>query len=262
MTTFNLLQGDCLEMMKSLPDQSVDLILTDPPYGTTACSWDAVVPLEPMWAQLKRILKPHRAVVMTASQPFTSTLVMSNIEWFKYCLIWEKTRATGHVHAKNKPMKRHEDVVVFSSGTTVHASQSSSRMTYNPQGLVPMPEGSVRNRYDKGSDSVMSARPSHKDVTPYEFTGYPDSILKFANPNNNSLHPTQKPVPLMEYLIRTYSNEGETVLDFTMGSGTTGVAAGNTDRSFIGIELTENYFRIAKERIEEAYNRPLERFFT
>lgn len=249
-----LMLGDCLERMKEIPDGSVDLVLTDPPYGTTACKWDAVIPFEPMWAQVRRVLKPNGAAVFTASQPFTSALVMSNPGWFKYCLVWEKTRATGHVHAKNKPMKKHEDVLVFSSGTTVHASQSATRMTYNPQGLTFAPY--VHKRPSAGSTgggSTVAPRKSHKKERLVEFTGYPTSILPIASEHNvgsGAFHPTQKPVALMEYLIRTYSNEGETVLDFTMGSGTTGVACVNTGRKFIGIERDENYFQVAKERIE------------
>jgi site-specific DNA-methyltransferase (adenine-specific) len=204
-----------------------------------------------MWVQIFRILNKNRAVVFTASQPFTSALVMSRVSDFKYSWVWKKTRPTGHVHAKNKPMKKHEDVLVFSEGTTVHKTQSATRMEYYPQGLKRTPEGTVRKRTDKGSDSVMSARPSHRE-TARDWTGFPDSILEFPNPNTNSLHPTQKPVDLMEYLIRTYTRFGETVLDFTMGSGTTGVAAMNTGRNFIGIERGPEYFEIAEKRIEDA----------
>ena len=247
--SFKLMLGDCLERMKEIPDGSVDLVLTDPPYGTTACKWDAVIPFEPMWKEVKRVLKPNGAAVFTASQPFTSALVMSNVQWHKYCLVWEKTRATGHVHAKNKPMKKHEDIVVFSSGTTVHSSQSDTRMTYNPQGLVRKEKPTVR-KAGGASEAVMGSRPSHKD-TVQEFEGYPTSILCSAS-EGATVHPTQKPVALMEYLIRTYTNEGETVLDFTMGSGTTGVACANTGRKFIGIERDEDYFQIAQRRIDDA----------
>ena len=245
----DLRNGDCLELMRDIPDGSVDMVLADPPYGTTACKWDSVIPFEPMWEQLKRITKKNGAIVMTASQPFTSALVMSNVKMFKYCWVWEKTRPTGHVHAKNKPMKKHEDVVVFSSGTTVHASQSATRMTYNPQGLVRKEKPTIR-KAGGSSDVMMGARPSHRDVT-QEFEGYPHSILRVSS-EGKTIHPTQKPVALMEYLIKTYTNEGETVLDFTMGSGTTGVACVNTGRSFIGIELDETYFNIAKDRINAA----------
>lgn len=250
----NLMHGDCLELMKEIPDGSVDMVLTDPPYGTTACKWDRVIPFEPMWDNVRRVLKSNGTAVFTASQPFTSALVMSNTAWFKYCLVWEKTRATGHIHAKNKPMKKHEDILVFSSGTTVHASQSANRMTYNPQGLTFAPY--VHKRPSAGSSgggSTISPRKSHKKERLVEYTGYPTSIIPIASEHNvgsGAFHPTQKPVALMEYLIRTYTNEGETVLDFTMGSGTTGVAAQNLDRSFIGIELDETYFNIAKERID------------
>lgn len=245
----DLFHGDCLQVMKDIPDGSVDMVLTDPPYGTTACNWDGVIPFELMWEQLKRVTKKNGAIVMTASQPFTSALVMSNAKMFKYCWVWEKSRPTGHVHAKNKPMKKHEDVLVFSAGTTVHASQSESRMTYNPQGLLRKSVPTIR-KAGGSSDSVMSARASHRD-TIQEFEGYPNSIMQFAS-EGNTVHPTQKPVVLMEYLIKTYSNEGETVLDFTMGSGTTGVAAKNINRNFIGIELDDKYFQIAKNRIESA----------
>lgn len=238
--------GDCLERMAEIADGSVDLVLCDPPYGTTACSWDAVIPFEPMWRAIRRVLKPRGAAVFTASQPFTSALVMSNTDWFKYCLVWQKTRATGHVHAKNKPMKKHEDVLVFSPGTTVHASQSQTRMTYNPQGLVRKETPTIR-KAGGASNSVMSVRPSHRDVL-QEFTGFPDTIVEVAS-EGATVHPTQKPVALMEYLIRTYTNDGETVLDFTMGSGTTGVACANTGRHFIGIERDPDYFQIAKDRI-------------
>jgi site-specific DNA-methyltransferase (adenine-specific) len=243
----DLMQGDCLELMATIPDGSVDMVLTDPPYGTTACKWDSVIPFETMWEQLKRVTKRNGAIVMTASQPFTSALVMSNVKMFKYCWVWEKSRPTGHVHARNKPMKKHEDVVVFSGGTTVHVSQSLNRMTYNPQGVRQKKRATVR-KAGGASDSVMSARPSHQDVLQTQ-EGFPHSLLCIAS-EGKTVHPTQKPVALMEYLIKTYTNEGETVLDFTMGSGTTGVAAKKLNRSFIGIELDENYFSIAKERID------------
>lgn len=247
--TIDLMLGDCLDMMGEIEDGSVDMVLCDPPYGTTACAWDSVIPLPEMWASLRRILRPNGTAVFTASQPFTSALAVSNLEWFKYCLVWEKSRATGHVHAKNKPMKRHEDVLVFSSGTTVHASQSVSRMTYNPQGLIRKVKPTVR-KAGGVSDAVMGSRPSHKDVL-QEYENYPDSILRVPS-EGNTVHPTQKPVALMDYLIRTYTNEGEVVLDFTMGSGTTGVAAMQSGRRFIGIEKDPGYFDIAEARIMAA----------
>lgn len=253
----NLMHGDCLEEIKNIPDGSVDMVLTDPPYGTTACKWDSVIPFESMWEQLKRITKPNGAIVMTGSQPFTSSLIMSNVEMFKYCWVWEKSRPTGHVHSKNKPMKKHEDIVVFSTGTTVHATQSKTRMCYNPQNLISKVVPHIRkNSAEAATGAGFGARPSHRN-TVQEFGNYPASILEIAS-EGKTVHPTQKPVALMKYLINTYSNEGETILDFTMGSGTTGVACINTNRNFIGIELDEQYFKIAKERIEGA--NPLNQF--
>ena len=249
MVDIKLIQGDCLEKMKDIPDGSVDMVMCDLPYGTTACSWDSVIPFEELWCNYRRVIKPAGAIVLTASQPFTSALTMSAIDIFKYSLVWKKSRATGHVHAKNKPMKKHEDVLVFSPGTTVHASQSRNRMTYNPQGLIRKETPTVR-KSGGSSDAIMSFRPSHRDVI-QEYTNYPDSMLYFAS-EGKTVHPTQKPVALMEYLIRTYTNEGETVLDNCMGSGTTGVACVNTNRNFIGIELDEGYFKIAQDRINQA----------
>lgn len=240
-----LINGDCLEKMKDIPTDSVDMVLVDPPYGTTSCRWDSIIDLEAMWEQLKRIVKPTGAIVMTASQPFTTTLISSNMDMFKYCWVWDKQSATGFVHSKNKPMKQHEDIVVFSSGTTVHKGQSKIRMTYNPQGLI---EINKKRKRTVTSDVSMSARPSHKDEFISTHTNYPQTILQYKR--DKGLHPTQKPVALMEYLIVTYTEEGETVMDFTMGSGSTGVAALNTNRSFIGIEMDDYYFQIAKARID------------
>ena len=224
-----LMQGDCLEQMKSIPDGSVDMVLTDPPYGTTACKWDSVIPFEPMWAHLKRITKKNGAIVMTASQPFTSALVMSDVKMFKYCWVWEKTKPTGFLNAKKQPLRQTEDVAVF----------YKDQCKYNPQGISETDRMVSRTNRGNYGDCSKTTRQT--------VTGYPRNILKF--PSHDGLHPTQKPVALMEYLIKTYTNEGETVLDFTMGSGTTGVAAKNLNRSFIGIELDETYFNIAEERI-------------
>ena len=232
-----LIQGNCLEVMKDIPDGSVDMVLTDPPYGTTACKWDSVIPFEPMWEQLKRVTKRNGAIVLTASQPFTSALVMSNVKMFKYCWVWEKTIFSNFALVKKQPAKKHEDVVVF----------YKAQPAYNPQ----MEEGEpytdkVRSR----TMGIISDAVPLKKAINNKGTRYPSSVQKFSNGNNGTVHPTQKPVALMEYLIKTYTNEGETVLDFTMGSGTTGVACKNLDRNFIGIELDEGYFNIAKERIE------------
>jgi site-specific DNA-methyltransferase (adenine-specific) len=229
-----LMLGDCLERMKEIPDGSVDAVICDPPYQVTACKWDTIIPLEPMWEQLKRIIKPNGAIVMTASQPFTTTLIASNMKMFKYCWVWEKTAATGHLNAKRMPMKNAEDVLVF----------YSKQPTYNPQGLKPL--GKVVRR---GSNGGCYGKSGNENLQ--EFTNYPRTIQKFAS-EGKTVHSTQKPVALMEYLIRTYTNEGETVLDFAFGSGTTGVAAKNLNRSFVGIEMDENYFEIAKKRIEKA----------
>jgi DNA modification methylase len=234
-----LLLGDCLERMKEIPDGSVDMILTDPPYGTTACKWDSIIPLEPMWEQLKRIIKPNGAIVMTASQPFTSVLTCSSLPMFKYSLIWEKTTATGHLNAKKMFMRAHEDILVF----------YKKPPTYNAQ----MTHGHKRktaNNVDRGK-LQSDVYGSEKGITSYSSTSrYPRSVIKTSTDKQRSkLHPTQTPVALMEYLIKTYTNEGETVLDFACGSGSTGVAAKNLNRDFIGIELDEGYFNIAKERI-------------
>lgn len=234
--------GDCLERMKEIPDGSVDLVLTDPPYGTTACKWDTVIPFEPMWTQVRRVLKPNGAAVFTASQPFTSALVMSNALEFRYGWVWDKRRPSNPMLAKKQCLKVHEDVCVF----------YEKLGTYNPQGVVETdgkPRGGV-----KPSRTKLGFGQGIKQDYQQTHTGYPKSILTCGTDNTKNVHPTQKPVALMEYLIRTYTNEGETVLDFTMGSGTTGVACINTERSFIGIERDENYFKIAGERIKEAMN--------
>ena len=243
-----LMKGDCLERMKEIQSGSVDMILADVPYGTTACPWDSVIPLEPMWEQLKRIIKPNGAIVMTAAQPFTTTLIASNMKMFKYCWVWEKNRPTGSQHARNRPMSKHEDIVVFSAAPMGHASQlKDKRMIYNPQGVVAT--GRQRTVKAKGfHGNHIGARPNQVGVKYDVFTGFPQTVLAFAKEEDH-LHPTQKPVALLEYMIKTYTNEGETVLDFTAGSGSTGVACANTDRKFIGIELDDNYFEIAKSRI-------------
>ncbi len=227
-----LLQGDCLEVMKDIPDGSIDMVLTDPPYGTTACKWDSVIPFEPMWEQLKRVTKKNGAIVLMAAQPFTSALIMSNAKMFKYCWVWEKSKPTGFLNAKRQPLRQTEDVAVFFTGQS----------PYYPQGLTEVDR--VVSRTNRGNYGSCSK------TTKQTQTGYPRNVLKFRSACGQ--HPTQKPVALMEYLIKTYTNEGETVLDFTMGSGTTGVACVNTGRDFIGIELDETYFGIAQDRIKEA----------
>ena len=236
-----LMLGDCLERMKEIPDGSVYMILTDPPYGTTACKWDSIIDLDLMWEQLKRIIKPNGAIVMTASQPFTSKLISSNYKMFKYCWVWEKSKATGHLNAKKRPLVKHEDIVVF----------YGKQCTYNPQGLIEKDKPTIskgdRGRKGKGSSGECYGLAEKDSIQTHK--NYPLSITKHNVDMKSVYHPTQKPVALMEYLIKTYTNESETVLDFTMGSGTTGVAAKNLNRSFIGIEMDEGYFNIAKKRI-------------
>ena len=234
-----LMKGDCLERMKEIESGSVDMVLADVPYGTTQCKWDSVIPLAPMWEQLKRIIKPNGAIVMTAAQPFTSILVSSNIEMLKEHLVWEKTTATGHLNAKRKFMRAHEDLLVF----------CSRQPTYNPQ----MTHGHKRKTAKNVDRSLKQSDVygGQSGVTSYDSTSrYPRSVIKTSTDKQKSkLHPTQKPVALMEYLIKTYTNEGETVLDFTMGSGTAGVAARNLNRKFVGIEMDWRYFEVAKIRI-------------
>ncbi len=250
-----LLQGDCLELMKTLPSGSVDAVICDLPYGTTACSWDVVIPLEPLWTEYKRVVKPAGAIVLTASQPFTTALIASNMAMFKYCLVWEKGRASGFLHAKNKPLKAHEDIAIFSRASTVHESQSKERMTYWPQMGEGKPYIKINRSFSNGSlhhapGKAEAAFLGTSQVS--DGSRYPRSVIRFSQHNQGNIHPTQKPVALMEYLVRTYTNEGETVLDNTMGSGTTGVACINTNRRFIGMELREDYFNAAKARIEAA----------
>ena len=267
--SLQLLFGDCLEEMDKISDGSVDLICTDLPYGTTdrkgvegkgnnrLLEWDTVIPLDQLWEQYRRILKPLGTVVLTADQPFTSQLILSNLEWFKYEWIWKKKKTTGFLLANYRPMKCTEDVVVFSPGGAAAASRNGKNMTYNPQGLI---EKNVKKKNSAKRLGNFLHNPEHMGKnnkllheTEYEqkYTNYPSEIIEFGLDTGNT-HPTQKPVALMEYLIKTYSNEGETVLDNCMGSGTTGVACMNTNRNFIGIEMDEEYYRIAKERIENA----------
>lgn len=241
-----LMHGDCLELMASIPDGSVDMILCDLPYGTTACKWDSVIPFEPLWAHYKRVIKRNGAIVLTASQPFTTALISSNLEWFKYSWVWDKGKCSGFLNAKNAPMKRCEDISVFSLGTI--ANKSQRLMPYYPQGLASCEIKKV-DRNTK-ADSTTGIRPGRGAWT-QKSTGYPTTLLAIPF-ESKPVHPTQKPVALMEYLIRTYTNEGETVLDNCMGSGTTGVACANTGREFIGIEQDAKYFAIAKQRIESA----------
>ena len=237
-----LMQGDCLERMKEIPDGSVDLILTDPPYGTTACKWDSVIPLEPMWEQLKRVIKPNGAIVMTASQPFTAVLVSSNISQFKHEWIWEKNRGSNFAALKYQPMKEHESVLVFGKQKVCYYPIKEERKGTGKARVAYVFNGSNTGKRDVVG-GFIDKRVNHVESE----LRFPSSVQKHNC--EVGLHPTQKPVTLMEYLIKTYTNEGEVVLDFTMGSGTTGVACVNTNRKFIGIELDDNYFEIATKRI-------------
>ncbi len=248
--TWQVITGDCLDVLPTLAAGSVDAIITDLPYGTTACSWDEVIPFAPMWAQVKRLLKPRGAFVTTASQPFTSKLVMSNLGWFKYEWTWIKNRPTGAQHSKNRPMVKHENIVVFSPAPMGHVSLlGDSRMAYTPLGIK---DAGVKVVKEKGTHGKhIGARPNQVGRQYISQTGFPNTILKFSKEESH-IHTSQKPVALYEYLIRTYTNEGDTVLDFTCGSGTTGVACVQTGRNFIGIELDPGYADIARARIANA----------
>ncbi len=236
----DLRQGDCLEVMKSIESGSIDAIITDPPYGTTACKWDSVIPFDKMWEQLNRIIKPNGAIVLTASQPFTTKLIDSNIKDFRYELIWQKTRPTGFFTAKKMPMKIHENICVF----------YKKLPTYNPI-KTKAPEHKIDKRKTLNPTVNPYLGGIKKERVKDTGMRYPTSIQEFASLSKKGQHPTEKPVAMFEWLVKTYTNENETVLDFTCGSGTTGVACKNLNRNFIGIELDENYFNIAKERIEK-----------
>jgi site-specific DNA-methyltransferase (adenine-specific) len=233
----NIYNMDCLEGMKLMSAASVDMILCDLPYGTTACAWDSVIPFEPMWEQYNRIIKPNGAVVLTASQPFTTALIVSNMANFKYCWVWEKNFNTNFLHAKRMPLRRTEDVVVF------YAKQA----TYNPQKT----DGHVPTQSAKGaSNGVLYHGRNLRNYQGGDTTRYPTNLLRFPSVDpKKRVHPTQKPVSLFEYLIRTYTNPGELVLDNCMGSGTTAIACLNTGRNYIGFELDTEYHRAATERI-------------
>ena len=234
-----LLNGDCLELMKDIPAGSIDLVLCDPPYGTTDCKWDSVLPFDKLWAEYNRLLKPDGAAVLFAAQPFTAQLIQSNRKAFRYCWYWLKNQATGFAFAKYQPMRKIEDVCVF----------YKKHGTYNPQGLKAIENPKPKRRYTAKTDAVYDMDTLMRVYTP-RYTGYPVNVLQFNT--ERGLHPTQKPVPLLEYLIKTYSNEGDTVLDNCMGSGSTGVACVRTGRRFIGIEQNQEYFSIAQKRIKEA----------
>ena len=239
-----LLQGDCLELLNQIPDNSVDMVLADLPYGTTACKWDSIIPLAPLWEQYKRVCKPGAAIVLTASQPFTTKLISSNMEMFKYCWVWEKSKATGYFDVQYRPMKNHEDICVFGLGGV--SNGSDPRMNYYPQGLTELP--SPKKRTGKGIDATSRSGVVAKGDQ--VSTGFPKSVLRFGSATK-TVHPTQKPIDLMEYLLKTYTLKGQLVLDNTMGSGTTGVACVRTGRGFIGIELDPQFYQVACDRISK-----------
>lgn len=241
--------GDCLEVMKRIPDKSVDMVLTDPPYGTTACKWDSVIPFEPMWEQLKRVTKDNGAIVLFGNEPFSTMLRASNISWYKYEWYWRKERGTNFLNFQYQPAKVVENIMVFGNLATSYSKKGT--LKYYPQ----MEEGKAYKQRQGGvGESVgrdESTRQNKKNIiTVNNGTRFPNNILDYTN--EKGAHPTQKPVPLMEYLIKTYTQEGETVLDFTIGSGTTAVACVNLNRHFIGIEKEPTYYEIAKRRVEGA----------
>lgn len=231
-------QGDCIELMQQIPSGTVDMVLTDPPYGTTECSWDNPITFPEMWKQLHRVTKPNAAIVLMAAQPFASKLICSNEADFRYDLIWEKGNATGFFNAKKMPLRAHEHILVF----------YKKLPTYNPQ----MTHGHPRKTATK---KMINSECYGKEVAVQQYDStsrYPRSVQFFSSDKQRgNYHPTQKPLALMRYLIQTFSNDGEVTLDFTMGSGTTGVACIQTGRDFIGIELDENHYRTAAKRIKQ-----------
>ena len=251
---YKLYNGDCLAVMDKLIEQGVkvDAIITDPPYGTTACKWDIVIPFDEMWNRLNKLIKPTGAIALFATEPFATKLRMSNLDNYRYDWYCIKTKPSLYQHAKNRPMRAVENACVFSKSKWGHKSQlKDKRMEYNPQGISSIGVRTVTKNFNAGG--VVGERPNQIGKQYEAFTGFPTDVLEFKSITGKScLHPTQKPVDLLEYLIRTYTNENDLVLDFTMGSGSTGVACLNTNRKFIGIEIDENYFNIAKDRIEAA----------
>lgn len=231
-----IIQGDCLEVMKDIPDKSIDMILCDLPYGTTACKWDTIIPFEPLWEQYKRIIKDNGAIVLTASQPFTSALVMSNIKMFKYEWVWDKKIPSGMSYARFQPMRQHENILVFCNGKTI----------YNPQMIKrdkPIKGGGMSKGETTNNQNLVALKKT------YDYKN-PTTIIVEDKIRKDSLHPTQKPVALFEYLIKTYTNEGDLVLDNCAGSGTTGVACINTKRNYILIEKESEYIAIINKRLE------------
>jgi site-specific DNA-methyltransferase (adenine-specific) len=251
---YKLYNGDCLTVMDKLIEQGVkvDAVICDPPYGTTACKWDIVIPFDEMWNRLNKLIKPTGAIALFATEPFATKLRMSNLDNYRYDWYCIKTKPSLYQHAKNRPMRAVENACVFSKSKWGHKSQlKDKRMEYNPQGISSIGIKTVTKNFNAGG--VVGERPNQIGKQYEAFTGFPTDVLEFKSITGKScLHPTQKPVDLLEYLIRTYTNENDLVLDFTMGSGSTGVACINTNRKFIGVEINEKYFNIAKDRIEAA----------
>ena len=240
---WTMYQGDCLDVLPTLEAGSVDLVLADPPYGKTACKWDTVIPFAPMWDGIKHVVKRNAAVVLFGSQPFTSALVMSNPKWFRYEWIWDKVLLVGFLNAKFEPLGRHENILVFAEKRPLYFPQMVERTSKRIDGARPRIYGRD-GASPYGVRAAVGGEYTHR---------YPTTIVASSNANqHDKLHPTQKPVALLEYLIRTYTNEGDTVLDFTMGSGSTGVACIQTGRRFIGIEIDSGYFDIAVARLRKA----------
>ena len=253
-----VIQGECLELLKTLPDNSVHLILCDLPYGTTKCKWDSVIDIDKLWVEYKRILvKPTGVVVLFGQQPFTTRLIAGNYEWFKYTMIWKKNKTTQYLLANYRPMKCTEDICVFSPGGAAAASRHKGNMTYNPQDLIPVEikKKNSEKRIGKMLNQSHHLGPNNKLVGESEYTqtfkNYPTELIEF-NIESDTIHETQKPVALIEYLIKTFSNPRDIVLDNTMGSGTTGIGCIHTNRQFIGMELIPKYFDLSCARISEA----------
>lgn len=245
-----LLNGDCLELMKDIPSESVDMILCDLPYGTTANKWDKIINSEKMWKEYKRIITDKGAIVLFSSGQFTSKLINSNDELYRYKWVWIKNTKTNFVNANNRPMTQYEEICVFSKGITANSDKRNKNMNYFPQGLIEVNREIKKSKNKFGNNA--GERPSHKELVFQKYTNYPTDVLFFDTVGKKTSHPTQKPIDLLEYLIKTYTTEGMTVLDNCMGSGSTGVACKNLNRNFIGMELDEDYFKIAQERIESA----------
>ena len=233
LSQFQMINDDCLKVLPTLKDKSIDLVLTDPPYGITACKWDSVIPFSLMWLNLKRIIKDNGCIALFGTEPFSSYLRTSNIKWFKYDWYWKKSRFSNQLQAKKQPLRIIELISIF-----------YKKNKYYPQNLIQF--NKITKQGKKISDIVSGG--TRKTQYYQEFTNYPRNVLEFKSLSNN-IHPTQKPVALLEYLIKTYTKENDTVLDFTMGSGSTGVACKNLSRDFIGIELDKDYYKIAKQRV-------------